>query len=456
MLEVSSPAIRSFTHVQWRRLARRVKWGALATYLVSIGAVVPLPFLGWVALASTAVALVAWVVEGASGSPLLAEGEAVAGKLVLADGKLRVVTQGREESIDPKTIEAGWTEEPDHVVLSLSNGRVLSVEVPDANARNALLAGLGVSAADRILRVPIYNMAGSLPGGELLMVLLCVLALPATYGLWTLLSALGWVLLLAGFSASALGIVLLMALLSAGATGLSGLLLGTLRRREVVIGTDGIVIEGFRRRVIPFSEVEHVSEDGGLVSVTTKKNEIVRLPTGRRDKMFPSAPTDEQATRARRILERAKEALALAGTSRLLDQKASWLESGGEDVSGWRARLSALGERVGDYRQPGISNQDLLDIARDGGRSADQRAGAFFVLGQRRADRKETEAAIATCADPALAGILHGALDGELTQKAARHGLRYRIIDAELDSREPEAPEAAEAEAQLRAERGQD
>jgi hypothetical protein len=60
------------------------------------------------------------------------------------------------------------------------------------------------------------------------------------------------------------------------------------------------------------------------------------------------------------------------------------------------------------------------------GRSADQRAGAFFVLWRRDAYRAEVEAAN-------LASRLRAACAGELIRSSARARLRHRIVDAELD-----------------------
>ncbi len=447
MLKVRSGAIRFSGHGLVQRRLRSVRWGALLSYLLVIGGSSVLPLLGWLALIVAGTALGAWLVEVSIEPPFLTDKKSEPGRFELEDGRLRIVTKTRDESIDLATITAGWTEEPDHVVLSLSNGRNILAHVPDAGVRSELLSALGVGAADRVLRVPIYSRAGGVAGGELMLALAGIITWPATIGAWTALSVIAWSVF--AKTPASLIALLVTAAFVAGATALSWLLVVALRRRQVVIGTDGIVIEGAWRRVIPFSEIADVSLDDNGVSLSLKNEKIVRLPTGRTDTAYPTVQTEEQSARARRVEERIKEALALSGGSRSLDAKAPWLECPDDDVKAWRTRLETLGERLGDYRRPGISDEELREIACDAGRGADQRAGALFVIGKRGSDHHAVEVVIQASADPELATVLRSALAGDLGKRAvelARRNVRYRILDAELEESETEA----EAEAEVR------
>lgn len=318
---------------------------------------------------------------------------------------------------------------------------MVSLTIPDAEARRTLLSKLGVSAADRVLRVPIYSAAGGVPAGELMLAIVGIVLLPATLGMWTTLSIVLW-------GGPSLLPLLFVAAITAGTTLASWFLIHALRRRQVVVGTDGIVIEGTRRLPIPFSEIESISKTRMGVDLLTKGKKRIRLPTGRRDPAFPTPQTEEQAARAQRLLERLREAKTHSGTSRLLSHKASWLACNDEDPEAWRARLKNLGTNTGDYRRPGIDDQDLLEIARDAERSVDQRAGAFFVLGERKAEPEAAQKVIETCADPELGEILHQALKGVLTKHTVQRALRHRIVDAELEPEAPDEPDSVRERAE--------
>lgn len=421
-------------------MARRTRWLASLACLATVGGSDIVPAFGSVALYSGALAAIAFVMELSIGTPLLTEGKASKGAIAVDDGGHVLLTSGtRKESLARSMIEAGWTEEPDHVVLSLTDGRRISIEVKNAEDRERFLPLLGVSAADRVLRVPVYSTLGSVPGGELMGAIACLFAFPTTIIAWIVLSILAWKALFVAFG--------VCAVFAATLTAVSWLLLQAFRSRQVVVGTDGVVIEGLRRKPIPFAEIEDVSEVTGGISLRKKNGTRIRLPTGRRDPAFPTPQTEEQAARAHRLLERIREALALYGKSGQLDQKASWLECGSEDAAVWRARLHALGTQEGDYRRPGISNDDLLEIARDGKRSVGQRAGALYVLGQRKAELAAAEKLLETCADAELSSTLRDALAGVLSPKTAKRALRYRIVDAELEA--PTIDEAAQEESDL-------
>lgn len=447
-LSFESDAIRWFSHERRRRGARRAKWGAIAAYMASVGGASFVPGLGWVALISALSALVAWLVEMASGPRGLTEGDSDHGTITVTENQLTVTARGETLTLDPNSVSAGWVEEPDHVVLELRDGRALSIRAEDAKKRQELLRALGVSAADRVLRVPIYSRLGSIPTGELFAAVASVICFPLTAIAWTSLSTVTWEILRGNVSAGSFAALVLVLLAMAVTTLPSAALLLAFRRRQAVVGTDGIAIEGAWRRVIPFSEIVDVRLEDWGAALTLEEGKTVRLATGRTDALYPTPATDEQKARARRLVERAKEALAEAGQSRGLDQKASWLASDERTPEAWRSHLEALGERVGDYRRPGISTEELLDIAKDPARTREQRAAAMFLIGKRRADVAAARLAVDACADPELAEVLGAALDGRLDRQAMKPSPAARVRIAVADEAQNDLVEddAAEAE----------
>jgi hypothetical protein len=443
-----SDAIRWFDHARRRRVARNVKRGALAAYLLTLGGVGTVPLIGWAALVAGVAVGVGWLAE-AGGPGSFTEGKSEPGELVLEGSGLVIRSGTRKESIRADQIDSGWLEEPDHLVLQLDDGRSVSARLPERRVRLQILSALGVSAADRVLSVPIYSRLGSVPAGELLAVLAGLIILPLAALAWSGLSITLWQTLAGALSGGAALVSLGgVAVVVVVATLLSWLLRAAFLSRRAVIGTDGIVIEGAWRTVIPFSEIDSVTRAPTGAEIHRKNGARVRLPTGRSDPLYPTPLGDEQATRAERLVSRATEAMAAAGGSRLLDQKAAWLESGGRGLMAWRRALELLGERTGDYRRPGITNDELLEIARDAARTREQRVAAMFLIGKRRTDTALAEASLAACADPKLSDLLRAALSGVLRDSAIGRGEpppRLRVADVGAEYSSPSSGDVVDA-----------
>lgn len=431
-VSLDSDAIRWFSHERRRRSARRWKWGALAAFLMTFGGVSTAGVFGWLAFGALIAAVVAWMLESRHTDIALTEGKSDPGTLSLDDGRLRVVSGEHDVTLDSSMVASGWVESSDHVILQLRDGRTLSVRIDDPKQQGDVLRALGVSAADRVLRVPIYSRLGSIPSGELAAAVIGVILLPVTVLAWGFTSASIWEILAGGITTGAFAALALSAVFMTLTTPFAWALLWAWKRRQVVVGTDGIVVEGARRKVIPFSEIENVRLESWGVSVDRKNGKTVRLPTGRTDAMYPTPASDAEKARARRLVERVREAKEASGQSRNIDQKAGWLASAERDLASWRAALEELGVRVGDYRRPGISNEELLEIARDAARPRDQRAAALFLIGRRKADVEAGRRIVEACADPKLAEALTRSLAGELTRDAlAPEPPRARVRVAE-------------------------
>lgn len=409
----------------------------MATYLVGVGAVLAYSPSWALALAAAVASAVAWGIEVSSG-PSRAEAIGRApGTLELGEGSLVVRFADRSETFRRDEIESGFVEEPDWVVLNARDGRVVSARLPGHDARSALLRHLGVAASDRVLSFPIYSRAGSVSGGELMGVLALIGLFPFTLLACSGFSLTAWALCMGGsVTLGAYAVLGVFGLVAALAYLASRAVYGALRRRQVVIGTDGLRIEGWRARFVPFSAVAGADVDARGVLLELKNGKTLHLPTGRSDGMFPTEQTGEEAARARLLLARIEDALSALGTGRALDQKAAWLENAGRDLEDWQKNLAALGAETGNYRRPGISDAELVEIVRDGGRTREQRSAAAFVLGQRRVELATVEAARSASADPDLAQALERAYAGTLE-------LPPRLRLEEAAPRAEEAPASA-------------
>jgi hypothetical protein len=89
--------------------------------------------------------------------------------LAIEDGALRLlgVTGQRDRAFPLADITQGWWEDPDLVHLALKSGDVLVVRVKDAALGERLLRAAGVTAAERVLRVPLASAASQIPGGSI-------------------------------------------------------------------------------------------------------------------------------------------------------------------------------------------------------------------------------------------------------------------------------------------------
>jgi hypothetical protein len=198
-----------------------------------------------------------------------------------------------------------------------------------------------------------------------------------------------------------------------------------LGRREVVIGTDGIVIPGFlRRRFIPHSTVAGIERDGFGIVLRLRDGGSVRLPVraARRAPLplDPPAPgaSSEDAELREVLYRRIHDAMSVrAGpvASRALDE----LERKGMPLATWRARLRGLLAKEGSYRAPEVGGADLRAIVADPAAPAERRVAAAVALSTSDdvEDRRQVRIAVDACADADLRAALEEAAEGEIDER---------------------------------------
>ncbi len=217
----------------------------------------------------------------------------------------------------------GWWEDPDLVHLAMKNGEVLVVKVESAAEGTRLLQAAGVTAAERVLRVPLASAASQVPGGS-------------SFG-GALLALFGSVLLFA-FAGLAQSVREMMRYVDTDqisaftvlVTAVSLLafavyaIAAALRRREVVVGTDGIAYKKtLTTEFIPYSNLARVLRDTRGVRLQRKDGRRLLLPTrGAGERPLPlaprTAPARTPAEAQRRVLiERIDAAMAPGGATEL-------------------------------------------------------------------------------------------------------------------------------------------
>lgn len=411
----SSSASLSFAERR-RRLATRATWGGVLTFTVLVAS--GFPYSGWLAFGALAIAIVAWVFKHVARAARRLPPPVV---VDVESARLVVSCAGNEQFHLPLDhVEAGWLEEPDHVVVALRGGDQLRVKVKDGDDGRDLLVALRVGAADRVLRVPIYSWAGTVPAGELMAAIALSVLVPSLVALLAGTSDVAWRLVRVPSARAGVGVLVVVLLTVLTGAALSGVI-RLLSRREVVVGTDGIVVEGVgRRRILPIRDVTGVSHHANRVLVECGSAPVLRLPTARVDPVFPVSADSEQQNRALVLEARIREIMqsARAGSAR---DKAVLLQRSGIPLHAWRRELERLAQDSGDYRRRTLSADELVELAADGAGEVEQRVAAAYVLGRMPgAPAAMLDRIVRATADPRLARGLRDAGAGELDERLLR------------------------------------
>lgn len=401
-----------------------------------------------------------------------------AGKVEI-HGDQVVISAAETRQISKADIAQGWLEDPStalkaktkdvqcHVVLALRNGHQVAVQVETKAEGEELLRHLGVSVVDRVLRVHLRNAASLVKNGEL-------------YGVTGLLILLGILPLAVGQSiASAVSLYF-----SANMGNIThGVLVGNatwmlvavvfacaafygvrrvsrfLQRREVIVGADGITIEGFSTRsFIAHDQIAAVKRDpdgvkldlhnGESVLLPTLCESLAPLPTSLRHRLklgpmpkeildiFPSSVSRDELYKrdiARREtlidrieLARSAAAEATSDNSRVEEH----LDQRDESLDVWKTRLQTLMESDDShspYRIAPLTSNELTQVVEDAAALPERRIAAAIALSSSPDThvRKRLRIAVETCADDDTRAALEAAAEGEL-HEASLLRLRQR------------------------------
>jgi len=314
------------------------------------------------------VALTFWLAAWLLGTPVASVLAFVAGRrarqavtsIEVRDEALALAGDEGARRIPLRSIEGASiiVTDTEDVEILLAGGDALHVAFEGVTRAEALVTALGFGTAARRTVVPLGDPHDALAAG-------C----------WGVL---------AGVLASVLSICGVAALGSS--TGMAGLLLGWIvgavfvvgsvvfarlfTPGRVVVGTDGLVLEGaFRRRFFPLASIENLEESRtgfDLVVRDAGGPRRVTLVSGKGARAFAVAGRVRDALRARRT---DAEATASALIAR-----------GGRPVAEWREALRRLVQGAG-YRAERVSLDALVHTAGSATAPAEQRLGAAMAIG---------------------------------------------------------------------------
>jgi hypothetical protein len=427
-----SPSI-AFGHAdRLRRLARRVLPAAFGLYVVLC--MVPRHFNYFVAGAVVFFAgIVLWpatfVTLALAGSM---RGKAKPGSITVAGGNLIVRHGSREHLFPLSELAHGCLVHPDGVSLRTRAGDEVFVTLPRAGAER-LLDVTALSASARVARLSLASVASQRRGATVLggigLAVLAPLALVACYLIiYAVYSRILSYLHLGfdpfDFTAEYLVQEGIECLIAAGASFGTMALFRSLRRRDVIVGTDGIaVVDPFRRRYFAHDSITGVEHHGSGV--------LLRLAGGR-SHLLPvralglgalpagDAPTgdprvDADLERRATLLQRIDEARAVGGDGRAAGLS-DVLDRRGRALEAWREGLRALLQRDPDYRSAAVLRDQLTEVAADPRASSERRIAAAVALSATDdvEARRRVRIAVEACADVDLRAALEQAAEGEI------------------------------------------
>jgi hypothetical protein len=317
-------------------------------------------------------------------------------------------------------VAQGFWESPDRVHLVLRGGETVVARAARADG-DRLLHAAGVSPADRVLRVPLVSAAARIPAGPSLAGV--VLGALFLFGVPMIVFSAERVRDFARHSAGRswselVAIAVLLAIL--GALGAAVSLL--IRRREAVLGTDGVQFRGaIRRRFYPYASLVAAEPHPRGVRLDRRRGRPVVLPSGR---VF----TPEGEVYRDVLLERIRAGIAGGGGAGLAQVDLDRLERRGRTLDAWRNDLASLLGEHEDYRKRGLSAADLGAVIEDAGAPVERRVAAAVALGARRPDEARRRVRIATQAavDDDLRLALERAAEGEIEAAAIEREARRR------------------------------
>jgi hypothetical protein len=431
-LRVESPGVGTQQAERVRRIAlRALAFSALLTAI---------PFPVGLLLDSTPICMVTLAgILGIMGSSL-ALLIAPAARTVMRPGVVSVegagitVDQPGNRRIYPMHgVVEGWLEEPDEVYLRMQGGETLVVKVRSTQEGERLLEAADLSASERVVRMPLSSAASMIPGGKVLGIIGLVGLSPVTIFSAAVVAAMvkdPAKLLQPG---GVLGASMVLAF-TATIGFLVYALVAALRRREVTVGTDGLVYRStFGRDFIPYAQVTQVAADPRGVRVVRGKSSVV-LPTS--EGALLAAPgqsaalpaTVAGAKRREALLDRIEAAMAARRVSGAASANLTHLDRNGRPLLAWREDLKRLIKAPSLYRGAGFAKSELAEVIEDPGASAERRVGAALAL--RVADpeeaRRRVRVAVDACADDDLRSALESAAEGEVAEEQLEK-LRFRV-----------------------------
>ena len=421
--------------------AERVRRIALRALALS-AALTAIPFPVGLLLDSTPICMLTFAgIAGIMGSSLaLLLGPAARsalrpGVVSVSDAAITVDFPGKRRIYQTHDVVEGWLEEPDEVYLRMHGGETLVVKVRSTEEGERLLAAADLSASERVVRMPLSSAASTLPGGRVLSILGLTGLSPVAIFSAAMVAAMvkdpskllqPGGLLGAGFVVAftaTIGLIIYA-------------LIAALRRREVTVGTDGLVLRStFGRDFIPYAQVTQVAPDPrgvrvvhGKKSVVLPTSEGMLLPAPGQSAALPSMAAAAGIKRREALLDRIEAAMAARKMSGTASANLGHLDRNGRPITAWRDDLQRLVKAPSLYRGAGFEKSELATVIEDPGAPAERRVGAALAL--RVADpeeaRRRVRVAVSACADDDLRSALESAAEGQVEEDQLEK-LRFRV-----------------------------
>jgi hypothetical protein len=465
-LRIESPAIAWSSGERDRAHFRRGIGGSTALAVLAIGAAVPLDSGLLAGLGMIAVAMAGggalWYSAGGIQS---LRGAAKAGVIECDGDALLIDCEGRRERVGLDEVQEGWLEDIHgqadlcDVVLRLRSGRDVAVRVRGRVAGESLLRTIGVSVTDRALRMPLRSLASSQRFGEMIGITSLALVLLSLFAGG---GGLVWFVIMYLRHGSPIndtrGLAILVSLLVAlSVFSLAGvrLLSRFLRRGEVVVGTDGVALEGVgRRRFIAYARVSRIARDPRGVRLYLKDGVSVLLPsladanaplpvTAGVDAAFDPASVKrgiphrvsvealfrQDVIRREALFARIDQAMRARGRSRVSHVQLAQLDRRSRSVPAWREDLRALLAVEGSgYRGAALGPDQLAEVVEDAGAPTERRVAAAVALSGKGDEeaRRRVRVAVEACADQDLRAALEHAAEGEIEEAELHRAMKQR------------------------------
>lgn len=399
-------------------LRERTRRKALRTLAIAAGLVVALAglsitvhaaalcFVIFLPLLAIPYALLTLGINSAARAPALAPGT-----IVVRDGAIRILGESgdirREIPLDQVT--QGHWEEPDEVHLATRSNETVIVRASDAESGDRLLRACGVTAAERVLRVPLASATSRVPGGTLFAGLaLTFVFIAVVFGGMVL--AFGVRETVTEPTAHNVLTFAFTSALHAPVLGLGWGIVRAMRRREAIVGADGVSFRRVRRSLfIPYDSVTGVARHPRGVRVSRREGPAVVLPT----------PAEAE----REVLyERILQAMAARDEGALAHPDLERLDRRGRPFAVWRAELRKLLQEQADYRRARLTPADLARVIEDAGAPAERRIAAAVALADAEPEeaRRRVRIAVDACADDDLRRALESAAEGEIDEASLK------------------------------------
>jgi hypothetical protein len=462
-LRIESPAIAWSSRERVRVIALRGMGWSTAAAVVALGVGIPLDsgFAGGV----FGLSMLAAGLSGLGLLPTLGRGTPEAGVVERRGEALVIAHAGVEQRLALDAVQGGWIEdvfgegEACDVVLRLDGGRDVSVRVSRRNEGESLLRAARVSVVDRVLRVPLRSLAASQRFGEVMGIASMALLLPFVFAggaglIWFVITCLVHGAPIDDTRGLTILVSLLLALNVLSIVGVRWLA-RFLRRGEVVVGTDGVALEGFgKRRFVAYSRVRRVARDPRGVRLYLNDGVSLLLPTlADAGAPLPVTPGVDAAidpasmkhgiprggrfddfyrkdlARREALFERIEQAMSARGQSRVSQVQLAQLDRQRRSLSVWREDLRALLAVEGSgYRGAALGSDQLAEVVEDAGAPTERRVAAAIALSSKGDPeaRRRVRIAVEACADRDLRAALERAAEGEIEEAELHRAMKQR------------------------------